>query len=178
MEHANIMVPDHPISKIGGSEEASAEERGPHPLSAKVNKVVKYHTNTTECWSLSSLARHLKHSKGGGSGNVTSMLEVWVVLMALTFHPKKTHNRSNLGMIQKMTMALKRVKNKKIAVNNKKKGLRFEAHKAAFLPSNSLISLLESLITTENGHVPPLGIIMGNPWCYEANLADPYPEPI
>ncbi|KAK0437671.1 hypothetical protein EV421DRAFT_1738904 [Armillaria borealis] len=56
-----------------------------------------------------------------------------------------------------MSMALKRVKNKKIAANNEEKGLRFEAHKAAPSPSNSPISSLESLITTENGHVPPPG---------------------
>ncbi|SJL14075.1 uncharacterized protein ARMOST_17530 [Armillaria ostoyae] len=78
-------------------------------------------------------------------------------LTAPTFRPKKTHDGSNLGAIQKMSMALKRVKNKKIAANNEEKGLRFEAHKAAPSPSNSPISSLESLITTENGHVPPPG---------------------
>ncbi len=76
--------------------------------------------------------------------------------MAPTFHLKKTHDTSKLGTIQNMSIAMKRVKNKKIAVNNEEKSLRFEAHKAAPSPSNSLISSLESLITTENGHAAPL----------------------
>ncbi len=76
-------------------------------------------------------------------------------LTAPTFRPKKTHDRSNLGAIQKMSIAMKRVKNKKIVANNEEKSLRFEAHKAAPSPSNSPISSLESLITTENGHVVP-----------------------
>ncbi|KAK0217456.1 hypothetical protein EDD85DRAFT_961863 [Armillaria nabsnona] len=75
-------------------------------------------------------------------------------LTAPTFCPKKTHDGSKLGAIQKMLIAIKRVKNKKIAAKNEEKVLRFKAHKAALSPSNSPISSLESLITTENGHAP------------------------
>ncbi|PBK86466.1 hypothetical protein ARMGADRAFT_1086637 [Armillaria gallica] len=54
-----------------------------------------------------------------------------------------------------MSIAMKRVKNKKIEANNEEKMLRFDAHQADPTGQHSAISSLESVITMEGGHAPP-----------------------
>ncbi len=76
-------------------------------------------------------------------------------LTAPCMRPKKTHDAAQLSLIAKMSIAMKRVKNKKINANNKEKMLRFEAHQADPTGQHSAISSLELLITTEGGHAPP-----------------------